>query len=164
MYIYNLNTYNFFLFFIFFFLFAFLWLHRQHMEVLRLGWNWSYSCWPMQYPQQRGIWATFVTYTTAHGNTGSLTQWARPGITPASLRILVRFVTIEPQWELLYSHMYELIIFHLTFYHEHYFYKTYFKNIIFKLLQHFCLGKNSLVLVHFTFVNFNKYYFSKQSY
>ena len=31
-------------------------------------------------------------YTTAHGNAGSLTQWSRPGIKPASLWILVRFV------------------------------------------------------------------------
>ena len=41
------------------------------------------------------------TPTTAHGNPGSLTHWARPGIEPASLRIPVRFVTTEPQWELL---------------------------------------------------------------
>ena len=39
------------------------------------------------------IWATFATYTVACGNAGSLTHWERPGIEPASLRILVRFST-----------------------------------------------------------------------
>ena len=43
---------------------------------------------------------TSVTYTTAHGNTGSLTHWARPGIKPESSRILVRFISTAPQWEL----------------------------------------------------------------
>ena len=42
-----------------------------------------------------------VTYTTAHGNVGSLTHWARPGMEPAALWILVRFVTAEPQQQLL---------------------------------------------------------------
>ena len=32
--------------------------------------------------------------------TGSLTQWARPGIEPVSSWILVRFNTAEPWWEL----------------------------------------------------------------
>ena len=35
--------------------------------------------------------------TTAHGNAGSLTHWARPGIEPTSSWILVRFIsTTEP--------------------------------------------------------------------
>ena len=34
-------------------------------------------------PQQCGIWAAPATYTTAHGNAGSLTHWARPGIKPS---------------------------------------------------------------------------------
>ena len=55
----------------------------------------------MSQPQQCQIWAASATYTTAHGNTGSLTHWARPGTKPASLLILVRFITPEPQWELL---------------------------------------------------------------
>ena len=33
----------------------------------------------MPKPQQHGIWALSVTYTTAHGNAGSLTHWARQG-------------------------------------------------------------------------------------
>ena len=51
-------------------------------------------------PRQRRIWAVSSTYTTAQGNTGSLTHWARPGIEPASSWILVRLITAEPQWEL----------------------------------------------------------------
>ena len=41
-----------------------------------------------------------VTYTTAHGNTRSLTHQVRPGIEPMSLWIQVRFVTTDLQWEL----------------------------------------------------------------
>ena len=33
-----------------------------------------------------------VTYTTGHGNTGSLTHWVRPGIEPESSWMLVGFV------------------------------------------------------------------------
>ena len=40
------------------------------------------------------------TYITAHGNAGSLTHWARPGIESASSWMLVRFISAEPQWEL----------------------------------------------------------------
>ena len=54
----------------------------------------------MPQPQQCGIRATSVIYTTAHGNAGSLTHWVRPGIEPTSSWILVCFITIEPQWEL----------------------------------------------------------------
>ena len=39
-------------------------------------------------------------YTTAHGNTGSLTHWARPEIEPATLWFLVGFFSAAPQWEL----------------------------------------------------------------
>ena len=41
-----------------------------------------------------------MTYTTAHGNTRSLTHRARPGIEPVSSWILVRFVSTEPRREL----------------------------------------------------------------
>ena len=54
------------------------------MEVPRLGDNQSYSCWPTPQPQQRRIWAAFMTYNTAHGNAGSLTHCARPGMKPLS--------------------------------------------------------------------------------
>ena len=41
------------------------------------------------------------TYNTAHGNAGSLTHRAWPGIEPASSWIPVEFITTEPQRELL---------------------------------------------------------------
>ena len=78
-----------FLFFVFFY---FLGLYLQHMEVRKLGSNWSYSSGLMPQPQQLRIQAEPVTYTTAHGNTRSLTHWARPGIEPATSWFLVRFV------------------------------------------------------------------------
>ena len=65
-----------FLFFFFFCLFVFLGLYLQPMEVLRLGVESE-----LQLP----------AYTTAHSNVGSLTHWARPGIEPTSLWMLVRF-------------------------------------------------------------------------
>ena len=40
--------------------------------------------------------------TTAHANAGSLIHWARPGIEPMSSWILVRFISAEPRWELLF--------------------------------------------------------------
>ena len=40
------------------------------------------------------------TYTTAHGNTRSLTHWARPGIEPTTSWFLVGFVYDALQWEL----------------------------------------------------------------
>ena len=42
-----------------------------------------------------------ATFTTAHGNAGSLIHRARPGIKPASLWIVVRFISAVPQRELL---------------------------------------------------------------
>ena len=87
---------------VFFFFLVILGLHPQHMKVPRLGVNWSWSCWPTPQlqPQQDEIWALFATYTIAHGNARSLTQWARPGIETASSWILGGFVTTEPHWEL----------------------------------------------------------------
>ena len=70
------------------------------------GLNRSCSCQPQ--PQQHRIWATPVTYTTLHGNSRSLTHWARPGTEPTSSWILVRFVSTVPQWEL--PHLAKLLI------------------------------------------------------
>ena len=50
--------------------------------------------------QQQHIQAVAVTYTTAHGNIGSLTHWVRPGIEPTSSWMLIRFVSAEPWQEL----------------------------------------------------------------
>ena len=44
--------------------------------------------------------AAHVTYTTAHSNTGSLTQWVRPGIEPKTSSFLVRFVPTAPRQKL----------------------------------------------------------------
>ena len=52
-------------------------------------------------PQHHQIRAMSATYTTAHGNTGSFTHWARPGIEPTTSWFLVGFVPAVPQWELL---------------------------------------------------------------
>ena len=41
-------------------------------------------------PQQCQIWVSSETYTTVHGNAGSLTHCERPGIKPVSSGILVR--------------------------------------------------------------------------
>ena len=57
----------------------------------------NYSCWPMPQPQPHQIWATSVTYTTAHGDAGSITHWARPGIEPKTSWFLVRFIYAVPQ-------------------------------------------------------------------
>ena len=62
----------------------------------------SCSCQPMPQPQHRQIQAKSVTCTTAHGNAGSLTHWARPRIETASSWMLVRFISTEPRWEFLY--------------------------------------------------------------
>ena len=54
--------------------FVFLGLHLQHMGVPRLEVNQSCSCQPPPQPQQCHFQVTSVAYTTAHGNTGSLTH------------------------------------------------------------------------------------------
>ena len=54
------------------------------------------SCWPTPQPQQHQTQATSATYTTAHGNAGSLTHWGRPGIEPTTswlLWLLVRCIS-----------------------------------------------------------------------
>ena len=56
------------------------------------GLNRSCSHRPTPEPQQRGIRAASATYTTAHGNAGSLTHWARPGIELSTSWFLVRFI------------------------------------------------------------------------
>ena len=77
--------------------------HLQHMEVPRLGSNQSCSCQPTPEPQQHQIWAMSVTHNTAHRNAGSLTQWARPGIEPATSWFPVGYVSTAPLRELLNS-------------------------------------------------------------
>ena len=70
-----------------FFFFVFLGLYPQHMEVPRLGVESELQLWPTPEPQPQPHWiqATSSTYTTAHGNAGSLIHWAKSGIQPATL-------------------------------------------------------------------------------
>ena len=49
-----------------------------------LGLNQSCGCQLMPQPPQCQIWVTSAIYTTAGGNTGSLSHWARPEIEPVS--------------------------------------------------------------------------------
>ena len=76
--------------------------HPQHMEIPRLGVQLE-----LQLPgcatatQQRKIRAASARFTTAHSNARFLTHWVGPGLEPASSRILVWFITAEPQQELL---------------------------------------------------------------
>ena len=70
--------------------------------------NRSCSCQLTPEPQQRQIQATCATYTTAHGNTGSLTHWGRPGIEPTTSCFLVRSVSTVPLQELQWNHSFEV--------------------------------------------------------
>ena len=72
--------------------------HPWHVEVPRS--NQSCSPWPTPEPQQRQMWATPATYTTAHSNAGSLAHWARPGIEPHPHGSLLGSLTAEPWREL----------------------------------------------------------------
>ena len=85
-------------------------LYPWHMEVPRLGVESELQLRPLSQPQQCQIQATSSTYTMAHENTGSLTHWVRPGIKPVSSRVLVRFITTEPQQELFISHYLRLLL------------------------------------------------------
>ena len=62
--------------------------------------NLSCSRQPTPQPQQCQIRAASVTYTTAHGNAGSLTPRARPGIQPTTSWFLVGLVSAAPGREL----------------------------------------------------------------
>ena len=64
------------------------------------GSNQSCSHQPTAQPQQHQILAASATYPTTHGNAGSLTHWARPGIEPATPWFLVGFTSTEPWREL----------------------------------------------------------------
>ena len=58
--------------------------------------------------------ASSATYTIAHGNAGSLTHGARPGIEPATSWFLVRFVSALPQRELHILFLYYLLSWSIT--------------------------------------------------
>ena len=79
--------------FSFFLFFSFLGPHPWHMEVPRLGGKSELQlpAYTTALPYQ--IWAASANNAAACGNTGSLTHWARPENEPASLWILVEFLT-----------------------------------------------------------------------
>ena len=81
------------LFFLFFYFFLFRAAPAAHESSWARGSNWSYTWKPTPEPQQRQIWAASVTFTAAHGNSRSLTRWARPRVKPASSWILAGFLT-----------------------------------------------------------------------
>ena len=59
-----------------------------------------------QYHSHSRIWAASANYTTAHSNVRSLTHWARPVIEPVPSRMLVRFISAEPEWEFLLFYLF----------------------------------------------------------
>ena len=84
---------QFFLFFLFLFLFCFLGMHLWHVEIPRWGVKLEFQLPAYATAKKHGIWVKSVTYTTAHGNTGSLTHWTRPGIESTSSWIQAGFLT-----------------------------------------------------------------------
>jgi len=99
--------FSFFPHFLYFFLFLFLSFQGCICGIWKFpGWgsNPSYSCQPMPQPQQCSIQATSATYTTAHGNAGSLTHWARPGIAPTISRFLVGLFLLRHSRNSPFSH------------------------------------------------------------
>ena len=75
-------------------------LHSWHIEARRLGVKSELQL-PVHHSHSNtGIRTTSATYTTAHGNTGYLTHWVRPGIEATSSWLLVGFVPTEPRQEL----------------------------------------------------------------
>ena len=92
--------------FIFFFFPFFFWGSQLwHIEVPRLevpvlqGSNQGCSCQPTPQPQQHQKRAASVTYTTACGNSGSLTHWAEPGMEPASSQIVPQVLNLWAKTE-----------------------------------------------------------------
>ena len=70
--------------------------HLWHIEVPKLG----VAEVELELPLPAYAISTATTYARAHGNSRSLTQWARPGIEPAFSWILAGFISAEPQQEL----------------------------------------------------------------
>ena len=98
----RISTVYYYYYYYYYYYFVSLGLHPQHMELPRLGSNWSYSCQPtpQPQPQQHQIPEASEIYTTAHGNAGSLTHSVRPGIEPTTSRFPDEFVSTAPWWEL----------------------------------------------------------------
>ena len=69
----------------------------------------------LRHSHSNQIWATSVTYTTAHGNARSLTHWVRPGIESETSCFLVGFISAVPRWELLSPYLKSLSLYTFTF-------------------------------------------------
>ena len=126
---------------------VFLGPHPWHMEVPRLEveldlWLLAYAT-ATETPDLSCVWAVSVTYTTACGNTRSLTHWARPGIEPANSWFLVRFISTAPWQELLISENILSDPFFLSFLASHYSY-------VHMLLGLMSYGYLTLFLFHFS--------------
>ena len=95
----------------FFFLFAISWAALVAYEGSQArGWIGAIAAGLHQpEPQQCGIQAASATYTTAHGNAGSLTHWARPGIESEISWFLVGFISTEP-WRDLQKDIFKMCI------------------------------------------------------
>ena len=100
----------------FFWSFLFLGPHLWHMKVPRLGIESELqllACTTTTAtPVPSHVWALHYSY----GNTRSLIHWASPGIKPKSSWILVRFITIEPQWELPKVWTFYFFVYSVNFY------------------------------------------------
>ena len=82
------------------FFFFFLGPHLGHMNVFRLGVELELQLPAYTIASAMIVQAVPATYTTAHGITGSLTHWVRPGIEPTTSRFLVGFISTVPWQEL----------------------------------------------------------------
>ena len=81
------------IFFLSFFFFVFSRAEpRAYGDSQARGWIRAVAHQPTPQPQQLGIRAASVPYTTAHVNARSLTHWAGPGIEPSCSWKLVRIV------------------------------------------------------------------------
>jgi len=81
---------------------SFLGPHSQHMEVSRLGVKQGATAASLCHSHSniRSEPRCNLHYTTGHGNAGSLTHWARPGMKSTASSFLVGFVSAVPQQEL----------------------------------------------------------------
>ena len=70
-------------------------LHPHHGIWKLLGYGYRAAAASLHHGHSNRIQATSVTYSTAHSNAGSSTQWVRPGIESASSWILFRFVRLS---------------------------------------------------------------------
>ena len=102
--------FNFFAFLIFFFFFFLRAAPMACGSSQARGWTGAIaSAYTPATATQHRVQAMSATYTTTHGNAGSLSHWTRTGIKPKSSCLLVVFVSAVPQWELPFLFIYLFI-------------------------------------------------------